>query len=182
MAIEYEGRILEIDRGEFVSKIEKLGAKYLGSYEQKRYVYDLIPKQQSKWIRLRTNGEETTLAIKEVKDKKIDGTEELEVVVDDFEQTNLILESLGYNHRLFQENRRVKYILDGCNIDIDKWPLIPEYAEIEGKSKEDVLKLTQKLGYKDEDLITLDVESLYIEKYGIDVNSFKELSFDLEEK
>lgn len=181
MAIEYEGRILEINRDEFESKIEKLGAKYLGSYEQKRYVYDLIPKQESKWIRLRTNGKETTLAIKEVKNQEIDGTEELEIMVNDFEKTNLILGNLGYNFRAYQENRRIKYILDDCNIDIDKWPLIPEYVEIEGKSKESVLKLIKKLGYKEEELITMDVETLYKAKYGIDSHSFKKLNFDLEE-
>lgn len=62
------------------------------------------------------------------------GTQEHEVVVSDFEKMNDILEKLGYKHRNYQENKRIRYILDEVEIDIDTWPLIPTYAEIEGKN------------------------------------------------
>lgn len=32
------------------------------------------------------------------------------------------------------------YVLNGVEISIDSWPMIPTYAEIEGKSDEDVTK------------------------------------------
>ena len=62
---EYECTILEIDT-KFISKLENMGAKKIGEYFQKRYVYDFNPINENKWIRLRTNGIKTTLAIKEV--------------------------------------------------------------------------------------------------------------------
>jgi len=63
MKIEYEVRALEINKEEFIKKIEDLGAKKIGDFEQKRYVYDLVPyKSDCEWIRLRTNGKKATLA------------------------------------------------------------------------------------------------------------------------
>ena len=56
MNIEYEVRVLEINKDELISKLENLGATFKGEYFQRRYVYDVVPKEESKWIRLRTNG------------------------------------------------------------------------------------------------------------------------------
>lgn len=80
MHTEYEVRVLEIDPDEITNKLDKLNAKFEWDYVQKRYVYDFIPKEDGKWIRLRTNGEKTTLTIKNLVTSKIDGTQELEIV------------------------------------------------------------------------------------------------------
>ena len=39
MKTEYEIRILEIDKEEMIKKLENLGAKKIGEYNQKRYVH-----------------------------------------------------------------------------------------------------------------------------------------------
>lgn len=64
MNTEYEIRVLEIDKEKLIKKLEELGAEFKGDNEQKRYVYDIIPKEDGKWIRLRTNGRKTTLTYK----------------------------------------------------------------------------------------------------------------------
>lgn len=177
MAKENEVRILEISK-DFEKKLIDLGAEKVGEYFQRRYVYDIKPVNIRKWIRLRTNGEKTTLTIKHIQDvNAIDGTEELEVVVDDFDEMNKILESLEYFHRNYQENKRILYILDGVEVSIDSWPLIPDYAEIEGKSVEDVKKVLNKLNLTEDDYTTLDVVSVY-EHYGIDVLNIVDLKMD----
>ena len=66
MKTEYEVRVLEIDKDELIRKLESLNATKVGEFNQKRYVYDTIPKENGKWIRLRTNGKETTLTFKDV--------------------------------------------------------------------------------------------------------------------
>ena len=66
MKIEYEIRVLEINKEEIINKLEKLGATKIGEFNQKRYVYDLKPVQENKWIRLRTNGIKTTLTYKDI--------------------------------------------------------------------------------------------------------------------
>lgn len=108
MNTEYEVRVLEINHDEMVKKLENLGAELKFEAFQQRYVYDLKPKQDNKWIRLRTNGNKTTLTIKDLQTKTIDGTKELEIIVDDFDKTNQILEELGYKNRGFQQNKRTQ--------------------------------------------------------------------------
>ena len=175
---EYECTVLEVNVDEFISKVEALGAKKVGDFHQKRFVYDFNPVKPGKWIRLRTNGTTTTLTIKEVVDvKKIGGTNELEVEVSDFENTNSILNELGYVARNFQENKRIQYILDDVEIDIDFWPMIPPYVEIEGKSDEDVKNMIKKLEINEEKVTTLDVTSIYNDIYNIDVLKIKDLHF-----
>ncbi len=176
MKTEYEVRVLEIDHKEMVRKLEELGAEFKFSALQQRYVYDFNPREENKWIRLRTNGKTTTLTIKDLEAKTIDGTKEQEVEVSDFEGTNEILETLGYKHRGFQQNMRTQYILDGVEIDLDEWPLIPEYMEIEGESEEAVYRTLDKLGISRDEITALDVTSIY-EKYGIDVLAISDLKF-----
>jgi adenylate cyclase class 2 len=177
MHTEYEVRILEIDIEKVKKKLEDIGAKFIFDSLQKRYVYDFKPIMPNKWIRLRTNGKKTTLTIKDITSSKIDGTKELEIVVDDFEKTNEMLELLGYIHKGYQENKRIRYILDGVEIDIDSWPLIPTYMEIEGKNVEEVEKVLGLLDVPSDKVTTLNCEDIYKEVYNIDIDSIKELKF-----
>lgn len=180
MKTEYEARILEINKEEFIKKIEDLGAIKVADYYQRRYIYDFNPAIKGKWIRLRDTGKETTLTIKEITKDTIDGTKELEVKVSDFDTTDSILEELGYSHRLYQENKRTRYMLNEVEIDIDSWPMIPTYVELEGDSEENILKLIKELGYDEEDVITYGVSKIY-DHYGLDIDSYKELKFENEE-
>ncbi|HOP65987.1 MAG TPA: CYTH domain-containing protein [Bacilli bacterium] len=179
MNTEYEIRILGINKEEFVKKIKSMGAKHIGDFFPRRYVYDLIPKEEHKWLRLRTNGYDTTLTIKEIKKQSIDSTKELEITVDDFDKTNLLLESLGFKNKGYQENKRSEYILDNIHIDIDKWPMIPEYVELEGLNKKDVINIIKKLGYQEKDCVALGVSAIYTH-YGYDGENLKDLNFDME--
>lgn len=179
MDTEYEVRILEIDVEDVIKRLEKIKALKEWDLLQQRYVYDFIPKVDNKWLRLRTNGEKTTLTIKEIVTSDIDGTRELEIEVDDFEKTNMILNELGYEARSYQENRRVQYKYDGVEIDIDYWPLIPTYLEIEGPTEEKVYEILELLGYNKEECTTRDVEGIYSD-YGYNIMKMKSLK--LEEK
>ena len=181
MKTEYEVRVLEIDHEEMVKKLESLGAELQFDTLQQRYVYDFNPVIDSKWIRLRTNGIKTTLTIKDLNAKTIDGTKEIEIEVDDFDKTNQILEELGYKNRGFQQNKRTQYILDGVEIDLDRWPLIPEYLEIEGESEQAIYDCLDKLGISKDKIVTLDVSSIYTH-YGYDGDALTNLNFEMEEK
>ena len=178
MHTEYEVRILEIDSTSVFSKLEEIGAELEWDLLQRRYVYDFIPKLDGKWIRLRTNGIKNTLTIKDVVTSKIDGTKEMEIVVDDFDTTNEILNELGYKPRGIQENKRIKYNLNGVEVDIDTWPRIPSYLEVEGKNEEEVYKTLELLGIPKDKAIALNTQSIYKEIYGIDLTKEPLLSFD----
>ena len=62
-------------------------------------------------------------------------------------------------------------------VDIDTWPRIPTYLEIEGTSEEEVYNALELLGIPKQKATSLDVQSIYEEIYGIDLNKEPNLSF-----
>ena len=178
MESEYEITVLDIDVSEIEKKLESIGAIKQGEYFQKRNLYNFHEEYRGRFIRLRTNGEKTTLTIKDKSAKKeIGSVKELEIEVSSFEKTNEILELLGYENSTYQENKRIIYKLGHIEFDIDTWPMIPTYLEIEGKNKEDVEKMIKILDI-DEEKLSLDKVSEIYKKYGIDIHQYKELKFE----
>lgn len=177
MKTEYEIRILEIDKKMIIKLLEGLGAIKKGEYNQKRYVYDLKPTQSGKWIRLRTNGNETTLTYKNVVDNTVDGTKELEFKVESFDIANEFLNKIGFKARSYQENKRIQYILDNVEIDIDTWPMIPTYLEIEANNEKEVYNMIKKLGLNNLKITLLNCDDIYKQIYNIDISKMKELKF-----
>lgn len=176
MQTEFEAKILDINVEKVIAKLTALGAKKVGEKMQKRFVYDFKPKRENSWIRLRTDGIKTTATIKEIQNSNIDGTKELEISVDDFEKTHLFLQKLGFIAKGYQENKRISYILKNVEIEIDFWPQIPPYVEIEGKSKKQVEMMIKKLGFAVSKATSINTTEVY-KKYGININSIKELKF-----
>jgi len=146
-----------------------------------RNVYDFNPIDEGKWIRLRTNGEETTLTVKEIVDHSIEGTKEIEVVVSDFDATNEILNKLGYFARGSQTNRRIRYILDDVEIDIDFWPMIPTYVEFEADCQDKIKELCKKLDIEFNSLTTMSVPEIY-DYYGHNVRTCPKINLLEEER
>lgn len=181
MKTEIEARLLECNVRDFIQKLKVVGAKFEGDWLQLRYCYDFYPVKDNSWVRLRTNGKETTLTIKEINSDKIDGTKELEIIVSDFYETDLILNKLGYTARSKQENRRIRYTLNGVEIDIDFWPYIPPYVEFEANSEEDIRNVCKTLGVDYNSLTSLDVSSIYL-KYGFNINDMPEVVLEENKK
>ncbi len=177
MKIEYEVRFLNIDKEKIISKLKELKAENEGEKLQIRKTYDLIKPQPNSWVRLRTNGEKTTLTIKEIKNAKIDGTNELEVAVSDFFETDEILNKIGLKARNYQENKRHQFHLNGVEIDVDSWPLIPTYLEIEGENEASIINACKLLDLDYESSTSMDITDIYNKVYNIDLLSIKELKF-----
>ena len=177
MKTEYEIRVLEINKEEIVNKLKKLGAIMKGNFKQKRYVYDLKPAENGKWIRLRNNGNVTTLTYKDIVSNTLDGTKEVEFEVEDFDKANEFLEKIGFINRSYQENERIQFILNNVEIDIDSWPMIPTYMEIEGESEEEILNIKRVLNIDESNVTTLNCDDIYRQIYKIDISKIKELKF-----
>jgi adenylate cyclase class 2 len=174
--IEHEAKILDIDPDTIEQHIVDTGGRKLGERFMRRYVYDITPGDESKWIRLRDNGKGTTLAVKEITSDAIDGTHEVEVGVDDFSATNALLERLGYTAKSYQENKRVSFVLDGAQLEVDTWPRIPPYLEIEAATEDEVIRIAELLGYTEADLTGENTIKIYA-RHGIDLDTVRELRF-----
>lgn len=176
MQAEIEVKILSINKEEVIQKLKDLGAEELGSFNQRRYVYDVNDGDDSQWIRVRQKGSQTTIAYKKIVDDGIDGTKEVEVVVSDFETANELLKSIGFKPKSYQENRRTSFKLDNVEIEIDEWPKLSSYLEIEGPSSEKVYEVVEMLGYSKEDCTSINTMEIYAQN-NIDLNAIKELKF-----
>lgn len=134
----------------------------------------------NKWIRLRQTNDVVTLTIKHIFGQTKDGLQnvkETEMVIPSLEVGNALLEELGLAYRNYQEKRRITYIIDGVEVDIDFWPMIPPYMEIEGESKEQIDDILEKLELSNLEVVSCNTEEVY-KKYGIDIYEYSELKFD----
>lgn len=176
MPIEHEAKILGIDPESTERLVLGRGGQKLGERFMRRYVYDIVPDDHSKWIRLRDTGDETTLTVKQITSDAIDGTLEIEVGVDYFDGTNTLPKMMGFTPKSYQETKRTSFILDGAQVEIDTWPLIPPYLEIEAGSRGEVLRIAAMLGYVESDLTGENTIKVYA-RYGTDLNGIRELRF-----
>ena len=138
----------------------------------------------NKWVRLRTTNGKTTITVKhilnpDIQDKdssEIQKVLETEMQVPSIEDANSVLEQLGFSFRNYQEKNRATYMVDGVEVDIDSWPLIPSYIEIENDSEEKIQKTMEKIGLQDHEVVSCNTADVY-KKYGIDLYKFRELRF-----
>lgn len=180
MKTELEVRILNIDIKKIQQKLKSIGAKKIAERNMRRYVYDLSKDQKGnceRWIRLRDDGSKTTLTIKNITHDGIDGTQEVETEVADFEKMKEILELSGIIADAYQENNRISYKFKDAKIEIDSWPLIPPHLEIEADSQEKIEEVLKLLGYTLKNTTTMAIKPIYEKIYGIDLHKIKELKF-----
>ena len=153
--------------------IEILNEKELVNFLEKFH------NNSKKWIRLRKTNKKTTLTVKHIladNDTSLQQMMETEMEVPSIKEANDFLQALGYSHKSYQEKRRISYILDNHEIDIDTWPGLPTYMEIEGESEEDLNKILNLLGYSIKDTVSCTVDEIY-KNLGIDSLNIRELKF-----
>jgi adenylate cyclase class 2 len=86
---------------------------------------------------------------------------------------------IGFEPKSYQENRRASFQFDGARLELDWWPLIPPYLEIEGDSREHVVEVAGVLGI-DEGRLTGENTIKVYARYGIDLTTIHDLRFDEE--
>lgn len=184
---EFEIKFLDIEKEKLESKLKELGAQKVGEYHYRRTIFDHADFRldaSSAFLRLRDESEQVTLAFKQrlgVVDGSLagddDGMYEREVVVSDFDATRDILLRSGLVEKMYQENKRTRYMLDGVEFDIDEWPLIPAYLEIEGRDWESVYAAAEALGFKKENAKKFTANQVY-KLNGLDDRNYSKLTFE----
>ncbi|GAA1170688.1 hypothetical protein GCM10009654_29860 [Streptomyces hebeiensis] len=174
--VEYETKALGIDPEEMAARIKSAGGTFHGERVMRRYVYDPVPPVEGRWVRLRDAGGVVTLCVKTISSDAIDGTQETETTVGSFEDTHTLLGLMGLTHRSYQENRRSSWLLDGVRLEIDTWPRIPPYLEIEGDDEEQVWRTAERLGIPKAELTSENTQKVYA-RYDIALDTITELRF-----
>lgn len=176
MTVECEIKLLGINPKAIRNFFAEQGAKCQARLNFKRVIFDTMPVDPNAWIRLRSNGDETTLTYKKIHSKAIDGTEEIETTIGNFEKMKDLLQKAGLDSRNYQENTREVYKWMDCEITIDSWPLLDPYVEVEAANKAIVEECVKKLNGLYKTSTTESTDSLY-EKQGINLRSITELKF-----
>lgn len=115
--------------------------------------------------------------INRCKNMKLEDINLEEIEVSNIKEANNLLEALGFSYKSYQEKERITYLFENYEIDIDTWPGIPTYFEIEGDSEKDLDKILNKLGYSLSDTVSCTADEIY-QKYGKSMFDSRELKFD----
>lgn len=184
---EFEIKFLEVDVLALEKKLLGIGAKKVGEYDYRRAMFDYpdwrLDKEHA-WLRLRTDGKETTLTYKQrlgvkSRDGSIpdEGMKEIEVTVGDYQKTFQIFQSMGFIVKLKVENRRIRYEKDNIVFDIDFYPGIPPFVEIETDSLEKVKEASRELGFNPDEGLICSPTQVY-NKYGINLDEYSSITFE----
>jgi len=182
---EREVKFLDIDVAEIEQKILALGGVKQFDRVFKRIVFDypdLRLDKQAAWVRLRDEGDKVTFSYKQRLEVG-DGTSndksmlEHEVVVSDFEATAEILRSIGLVDKFYEENRRVQYKIGEVELDIDTWPQLNPYLEIEAPNWGLVDEMIVKLELNPDDKKIYSTNQIYAAA-GINENDYSRITFN----
>jgi len=184
---EIEVKFLNIDPKETEKKLKEAGAEKVFDKVYRRKVFDypdLRLNDRGAYLRLRDEGDKITLTFKQrlgVKshDGKTndEGMEEIEIKVSDFEKTAELLTKMGLKEKFYEENRRIRHQLDDIEFDIDFWPLLDPYLEIEAPSWEKIDEAIKLLKLDPKDKKIFSTYQVYQLK-GIDENDYQILTFE----
>lgn len=180
MQVEVEAKFLNISHDDLRMRLEKLGATRQNTSRLMRRVNMDYPdrqlqKQQNGWLRIRDEGNRTTLAYKQLEERTVNGTVEAEVVVSDFKTACSIFEAIGLEPKSYQESRRETWELDGVDVVLDEWPHVRPFCEVEGADDTAVAAVAAKIGLDWRDAIFGSVEPVYQAEYDITDEEFYDL-------
>lgn len=184
MPTEIEAKFTEIDPAEVRAYLRAIGA--VQEYPERlmrRMVFDFPDKRLSAvggWVRVHDEGDRITLCYKQLNDRTLHGTEEIDLVVDSFESAGVFLQAIGMQMKSSQETKREKWVYGGVEITIDTWPWIPTFVEIEGASEEVVMQTAQDLGFDWSKALYGSVEPVYQMHYDVteeEINHWESITF-----
>lgn len=180
MEKEIEATFTQINKESVRTKLTEIGATCVHPERlMRRQVYHPHTREGD-WFRVRDEGDKVTMSYKKISNRSIDGVEEIALTVSNFETACLFLEKTGVIFSSYQETKRESWVLDGVEIEIDEWPWIPPFVEIEGASEEAVKLTADKLGFTWEHALFGSVENCYQEFYDVtdeDVDGWQEIVF-----
>lgn len=179
---EIEVRFLEIDKEALIKRLLSLKAIDLGEdLLEEVIIYDkkLVWQNEKpfKRIRLRARKGQTTLTYKCHIEETANGTEEIEFEVSNNENALAFLEKLGFVAYRHQEKRRHTFKLGEVTVDVDTWPRIPTYVELEGPSESMLKDAARRLGFDWKDVVFEDARSIIENRYKIPVGKMRYFTF-----
>lgn len=174
MAHEIETKVLDIDAAAVKKKLAELGAKETQAVMLRVDWYR--PKGTAEgedpwFLRIRSNGDRRHEVTWKAK-SDILGTarkhKEINFIVEQPEKVAELFEEFGLEKYAYQEKERTSFALKGWIFEIDQYPNMPPFLEIEGSSEGHIHEAITLLGLGDRKTWAKGERLLIQEIYGLD--------------
>ena len=179
MQKEIETRFLDIDKDALVKELAALGAIDKGEEKLEEIIFHPADKSwigKRKFVRLRKTKHKIKLTYKENMEQTADSAREIELEVSDWDSCVEFLHKVGLEPMRQLEKYRHTLLLSDATIDIDTWPKIPAYVEIEGPSTESLKIVCKKLHMDWEKRFDGDAREVF-RHYGYDLDNIVVITF-----
>jgi adenylate cyclase class 2 len=176
---EIETKVLEVNRDDIAEKLKSLGAK---ETQNTRLTVDWysVPGTHSDahpwYLRIR----KTTDGKSEISWKSLPTivgntrqSKEINLDISDFENGKKLLVAIGLENYAHQEKDRHSFAFKDWNFDIDTYPNMPTYLEIEGQSVEHIKEAMDLLGLQNHESISEGERKLIEQKYKLNWNDMR---------
>lgn len=185
---EIEAKFLDIDVNKIQEKLKEFGAVKIGEFLQKWATFDYPDWRLDKdlsWIRVRDEGNgEISLSFKKrlgAVDRNAssndEGMQEIQLKIDSFEKATDFFKAIGFVVKHTAEKKRIRWVKEDTEFDIDIYPGLEPMIEIETTSQEKIKTSAEALGLNYEDRKIFSSSQAYTLK-GIDVSSLVKISFE----
>ena len=186
MKPEIEAKFLNVSHDELRAKLQEIGATCRQKERlMKRKGYDFpdnrLRDEHNGWVRVRYEGDKTTMSYKQLDNRGLDGTKEVQLTIDSFENADAFLRALGMQSKVYQETTRESWVWQDCEIELDHWPWTKPYVEMEGPDEATLKELAAKLSLDWAEAKHGSVEIIYRGEYDVtdaDVNDIPVVTFE----
>lgn len=154
MSFEIEAKLKVDSLTQIERKLGELGAEFLAELAQTDYHFDdsgATLTTTDRCLRLRQESvgqsERLFLCYKGPKEKSnFKKRQEIEIEINDTDSMERLLIALGYRKVLTVEKTRRLWRLGGCEVALDRLPLLGDFVEIEGPDDERIADVQESLG------------------------------------
>jgi len=185
MQTELEAKFLDINHDQIRQRLKEIGAVCKFPMRQmRRNNFDYPDKRLEKiggWVRVRDEGDKITMSYKQLNDRSLQGTKEVNLEVSDYQAAYNFLTSIGLKDDNYQETKRESWEYDGVQIELDEWPWIKPFVELEGDGEPKLKEVASKLGLDWDKAVHGSVEVAYLAEYDVteqEVDNWPEIKFE----
>ena len=139
-----------------------------------------LDKELNGWVRVRDEGDKITLSYKQLNSRDLHGTEEVSIEVDNFDSACQFLIAVGFDQKSYQETKRESWQLGGVSIELDEWPWIKPFVEMEGPTEASLKQVSESLSLDWRKALHGSVENAYQAEYDFseaEIDAWPEIKF-----
>ncbi|MBI4143175.1 CYTH domain-containing protein [Candidatus Uhrbacteria bacterium] len=185
MQNEFEAKCIVRDIADARQRLERIGARCVQPERLlRRAVFDFPDgalDRRGAWVRVRDEGSRITMSYKQAPaGATIADCFETELTINSYDYGVAFCEDLGMARKSYQETKRESWEANSVYFDIDTWPGIPSFIEVEATDEATVRRYVSELGFAWADVHFGGVGVLYKRAYGIpeqEVNRIPEITF-----